>query len=100
MLLQITAGLLQVTTISYYKLRQLYQIIITYGNALLQITADITNYDVITNYVETVSTSSSQIIFEKLHLVFSTPFYSVSAILNTFFICEILSSQLVYLNFL
>ena len=100
MLLQITAGLLQVTTISYYKLRQLYQIIITYGNALLQITADITNYDVITNYVETVSTSSSQIIFEKLHLIFSTLFYSVSAILNTFFICEILSSQLVYLNFL
>ena len=47
MLLQIAIALLQITTICYYKLRQLL--------VLLQITAGITNYDVITNYVEAVS---------------------------------------------
>ena len=75
MLLQITVALLQIIAKCYYKLRQLYcklrQCVITnygsfikllqitaafgvitnYGNILLQITAGITNYDVITNYV-------------------------------------------------
>ena len=32
MLLQITAALLQITTMCYYKLRQLYQIITNYGS--------------------------------------------------------------------
>ena len=76
-LLQITAALLKITTVCYYKLRELYyklrqQVITNYGsfmkllqiaaafgvitnynNTSLQITAGITNYDVITNYVVT-----------------------------------------------
>ena len=64
MLLQITAALLQIKTMFHFKLRQLYQIITNYGsfwcyyNTLLQITAGITNYDVITNYVVTAFSSS------------------------------------------
>ena len=38
MLLQIRVALLQITTMCYYELRQLYQIITNYGNTLLQIT--------------------------------------------------------------
>ena len=63
MLLQITAALLQITTICYYKLWQFYQIITNYssfwcyynyGNTLLQITAGITIYDIITNHIITL----------------------------------------------
>ena len=67
-LLQITAKYLYNLRHLYYKLRQYvitnyysfikllqitaaFGVIINYGNTLLQITADITNYDVITNYV-------------------------------------------------
>ena len=55
MLLQIPTALLQITTMCYYKLRQLHQIITNYGNTLLQITAGTTIYDVITNYVVTLA---------------------------------------------
>ena len=49
-LLQITAVLLQNTTVGDFKLRQFYYKL---QQTLLQITAGITNYDVITNYVLT-----------------------------------------------
>ena len=49
-LLQITTVLLQNTTVGDYKLRQLYYKL---QQMLLQITAGITNYDVITSYVLT-----------------------------------------------
>ena len=78
----VTATLLQITVVSYYKLRQFYYklqqniitnqgsfitnygnvllqitaafgVITNYGNTLLQITAGITIYDVITNYILT-----------------------------------------------
>ena len=79
MLLQITVALLKITAKRYYKLQQLYyklrQCVITnyssfikflqitaafgaitnYGNTLLQVTAGITIYDVITNYVVTAT---------------------------------------------
>ena len=72
------AALLQITTVRYYKLGQLYYklwqcvianygnfikllqimaafgVITNYGNTLLQITAGITIYDVITNLVVTM----------------------------------------------
>ena len=80
--IQITAALLQITTVYYYKLRYLYYklrrnvitnycsfitnydnlllqitatlgVITHYGSILLQITAGITNCDIITNYVVT-----------------------------------------------
>ena len=81
-LLQITVALLQITAKCYYKLRQLYyklrqcvitnydsfikllqitaafRVITNYGNTLLQITADITIYGVITNYVVTLTGTS------------------------------------------
>ena len=80
--MQITVALLQITAKCYYKLRQLYSkwrqcfitnygsfikllkvtaafdVIINYGNTLLQITAGITIYDVVTNYVVTAISSS------------------------------------------
>ena len=79
MSLQITVALLKITAKRYYKLRQLYYklrqcvitdyssfikflqitaafgIITNYGNTLLQITAGIAIYDVITNYVVTAT---------------------------------------------
>ena len=51
MLLQITAALL-----NCYKLRQLFVLLQCTSNTLLQITAGITIYGVITNYVLTMST--------------------------------------------
>ena len=65
MLLQIRVALLQITTMCYYELRQLYQIITNYGNTLLQITACITNYDVITNYAVTLKNSVKEFAFSK-----------------------------------
>ena len=53
MLLQITAALLQITTMCCYKLRQLL--------VLLQITASITNYEIITNYVVKASISGEKV---------------------------------------
>ena len=82
MLLQVTAALLQITTMCYYKygsfikllqitaafgvitnygnnVLQIRASITNYGNNVLQITTGITNYDVLTNYVVTTLTVNS-----------------------------------------